>query len=129
LIEKLSVDKIIFHFRVVLLKIDERDVSNKSEKMLALIQEFDRNIDNKSFMDSISKLPANISFQISLCENLVKYQATSRITSKRYKECFEEVIKGLSLNGEVKDADVVQHYQDAYGTNYKPFFEDQATLY
>ncbi|MFJ7932834.1 flagellin lysine-N-methylase [Sporosarcina sp. NPDC096371] len=105
-------------------KFDELDASNKSEKMLTLIQEFDRNINNKGFIDSINQLPANISFQISLCKSLIKYRTTSPITSRRYAECLDEMVKGLDLNGGVQDTEVIQHYQDAYEMYYKPFIED-----
>lgn len=124
----ISIENRLIVLGLFLKKFDELDSGNKSEKMLSLMQEFDRNIDNKSFMESISQLPANISFQISLCKNLLKYRTTSPISSKRYVECFDEMVKGLGLNGELQDAEVIQQYKDAHEMNYQPFFKDHAYM-
>ncbi|KAA0966777.1 hypothetical protein FQ087_11300 [Sporosarcina sp. ANT_H38] len=124
----ISIENRLIVLGLFLKKFDELDSGNKSEKLLSLIQEFDRKIDNKIFIESISQLPSNISFQINLCKSLLKYRTTSPISSKRYIECFDEMVKGLGLNGEHDGAEVIQHYQNVYETNYKPFFEDHAYI-
>lgn len=120
-----SIENRLIILGLFLKKFEELDAINKREKMLNLIQEFERNIDDKSFIESIDSLPANISFQIKLCKKLFDYRTTTLMNSKRYLECVEEMVEGLGADGQHKDAEVIQRYKDAYEMNYKPFFENR----
>ena len=120
----ISIENRLIILGLFLKKFDELDTDNKSGKMLALIQEFDKNIEDKNFIESINRLPANIEFQIKLCKNLFDYRKRTSMNSKRYVECVEDMVNGLGLNGDVPDVEVIQQYKDAYELNYKPYFEN-----
>lgn len=94
-----------------------------SEKTRALIVEFNKDINSGAFSDSINQLPTNISFQVSMCKSLIKYRTSFPITSKRYLECFDEMVKGLGMETELGSEEVIRQYTEAYEINYKPFMD------
>lgn len=102
-------------------KFNELDGLGKSEKMLALMDELDRSVADGSLLALIRELPANISFQMSLCKNLIEFRSTSPIASQRYLECLEDMVKGLGMDAKLEDEEVIRNYRDAYKKNYKPF--------
>lgn len=118
-----SIENRVIVLGLFLKKFEELDFINRREKMLDLMQEFEKNLVDKNFIASINQLQANILFQINLCISLYDYRKTTPINSKRYAECVEEMIEGLGVNGQHSDAEVIKNYKDAYEMNYKPFFE------
>lgn len=121
---RMTIENRLIILGLFLKKFDEMGSDKQSEKVHALMQEFERNSNDGSLVTSINQLPANISFQISLCKNLLKYRATSQISSQRYVECFDEMVKGLGMNGQIEDAEIIQRYKNAYEKNYRPFIEN-----
>lgn len=107
---------------------EELDVLNNPEKLPALIEKFDRNIQNQSLVASIEQLPSNISFQINMAKSLLEYRISAKISSQRYLDCFQEMVKGLGIDSKYKIADAVERYEDAYQTNYKPFMDHHSYI-
>ncbi len=125
---RITIENRLIMLGLFLKKFDELDSDRQSEKVQALMQEFERNINDESLVSSINQLPSNISFQISLCKNLLEYRATSPISSQRYVECFDEMLEGLGMNGEIKDDEIIERYKNAYEMNYRPFIEEHTYI-
>ncbi|WP_318615788.1 flagellin lysine-N-methylase [Sporosarcina sp. YIM B06819] len=104
-------------------KFDKLSSEGKSEKVLLLMQEFESSIDDESLLDSIKQLPGNISFQVSMCKSLLEYRLSSSITSQRYVDCLNEMVKGLGIDIEFFEDDINQRYKEAYEVDYKPFID------
>ena len=54
----------------------------------------------KNFLTSINNLPANLSFQMSMCQNLINFRLTAKVTSQRYVDCINEMVQGLEIKSE-----------------------------
>ncbi|MFS0575519.1 flagellin lysine-N-methylase [Sporosarcina sp. 179-K 3D1 HS] len=89
-----------------------------------LIKQFDSSIDDKTLLASMQQLPSNLSFQVNLCKKLIEYRSSTTITSDRYLECLDEMVKGLGLDQEETEEAILKNYKVAYSEYYIPFMRE-----
>lgn len=118
-----TLDNRLIILGLFLQKLESLSLTERKKQLVSLQEGFEARIGNKEFLNSLEQLPTNLSFQISMCKNLLAYRAEASINSQRYVECVSEMIKGLEITDTVKNEVLIGNYQKAYKENYQPFIE------
>lgn len=99
--------------------IDENDISNVPQ----LIQSYNYMIEQGTFQDVLQNIPAQNDIQLRLIKGIIDIRIDMGTSNKRYLECYEQFIKGISYSEKGLDEDFLRNYENAYEEYYKPYME------
>lgn len=69
----------------------------QNQSMNGLMETYERILLDTEQLKLLLDLPENLSFQINMMRDLLKYRLTTGLGSQRYSECLQEVLDGLAL--------------------------------
>ncbi|MER2171612.1 MAG: flagellin lysine-N-methylase [Psychrobacillus psychrodurans] len=104
-------------------KIDSLTELELAQQLPTIIKDFSSRLDNEQFIQSIIEMPSNLSFQLNMGKSLINYRLTDGISSKRYLDCLQDLIKGLSINDETPIERLIENYTHANEMYYMSFME------
>ncbi|MEH6888492.1 flagellin lysine-N-methylase [Bacillus sp. JJ864] len=79
---------------------------------------------NQGMKESLDKIPTQLSVQMALCKDLVGYRTNHSIPSQRYRDCLDEMSKGIQYTKEATIEELTEHYKKAYEEFYEPFMTE-----
>jgi len=74
-----------------------------------------------SLKDSLINIPAQNTIQMELLKEMAEERFTSGISSKRYLECFTELLHGIEYTSKLNIEEIGRRYQEVYESYYSPF--------
>ncbi|WP_342600376.1 flagellin lysine-N-methylase [Psychrobacillus sp. FSL H8-0483] len=105
-------------------RIDALSQKEMSEHLSYIMTEYLERLGDDEFLESISQLPSNLSFQVNMGKSLIEYRITDGLTSKRYLDCLQDMISGLSLEEETAMEKVIEKYTNSNEIYYFPYMKE-----
>ncbi|PEA53805.1 lysine-N-methylase [Bacillus pseudomycoides] len=100
--------------------IDQGDVHG----IPTVITNFNNLMSNQGMKESLDKIPTQLSVQMALCKDLVGYRINQSISSQRYLDCLDEMLKGIQYTEEATIEELTENYKKAYEKFYEPFMTE-----
>lgn len=107
-------------------KIQQAVDENGLSKIPQIIRETTDNLkDDGYYKETFAAIPSILDVQIKLVSTLIDVKVEQGIRSKRFAECLEEFVKGLSDNNETEQTSAERRarYKQSYEQYYRPYME------
>lgn len=86
----------------------------------------------KSIEPRVTEPKESLSEEIAIAKKLIEtikcLEEDKKFPSERYKECFEEVLRGFGVENEIVQKAFSQKYEEAYHTYYLPFMNEKGYM-
>ena len=93
-----------------------------------LIEHYRQMVQDGSLRDSLNQIPVEVNAQIQLLRELMELRLHLGTENKRYLDCFQLFLEGISYNEGSSIEHLAENYQSAYTTYYKPFMENHSYI-
>lgn len=125
-IEMLQNRKQAFEVRLIIIgmflqKLHEIPRENWSIQLEPLMQRYKNVLEDDLQIKLLLNLPQNLSFQINMAKELVRYRLTGGVSSQRYLDCMNDMLQALQLNDESNINMSTDLYKRYYTENYASF--------
>lgn len=110
---------------LTLQKVQECINENRTDDILAVLDRYTVLIGDGSLKEMIATIPKNTKVQMEFAKALVDIRLQGTVTSQRYVECLGQMLNGLHYREGTLLTDVVEQYEKAFETYYKPFMQDR----
>ncbi len=96
-----------------------------------LVNEYQQKINNPAYLHSLENINDSLSLQIETILELIAARKRSGVTSSRYLECFNDMIRGLDLDGkeEILKSKLEDTYLYNYTNYYLPFMNEHEYIF
>lgn len=99
-----------------------------SAQLQPLMHRYKNILDNNDQIELVKNLPQNLAFQMNMAKELIKYRLTSDVSSQRYLDCLNDMLKALNLNDESIIDESKELYEKHYDNYYSPFMKNHEYL-
>ncbi|MGG2017886.1 flagellin lysine-N-methylase [Bacillus sp. S10(2024)] len=89
-----------------------------------VIADFTNWMSNQGMKESLDNIPTQLAVQMALCKDLVGYRTNQSISSQRYRDCLDEMLKGIQYTEEATIEELTTYYKKAYEEFYEPFMTE-----
>ncbi|MFJ8514651.1 flagellin lysine-N-methylase [Lysinibacillus xylanilyticus] len=95
-----------------------------STQLQPLMHRYKNILDDNDQIGLMKNLPQNRAFQMDMAKELIKYRLTGGVSSQRYLDCLNDMLKALNLNDESKIDESEELYKKHYDNYYSPFIKN-----
>ena len=94
-----------------------------STQLQPLMHRYKNILDDNDQIELVKNLPQNLAFQMNMAKELIKHRLTGGVSSQRYLDCLNDMLKALNLNDESNIDESKELYKKHYDNYYSPFMK------
>jgi len=112
-------------------KIDQVKSKELEKNLSAIMQDYLARLDNEEYIASLKDIKGNLSFQVNLVQELIRYRLSTGGAFTKYTDILKQMVDGLGLEDLSQEQDkkqynmqkVASNYYKALTNIYRPFIE------
>lgn len=105
-------------------KAHQLEETGEVDQIPQIISSYTNIIDDGTLRDDLAAVPAKQYIQLQLMKEVVDSRFKAGIQSKRFLECYSEMLRGLGYITNEDLSVVPDNYNEAYETYFKPFMDE-----